>query len=96
MVSMRLSVPAVQYANVFEKLRHLGIVQIGELGQAGVRGNSVRNRRCAPGLKGGALPRTPHSFRLSKPRFAGRQIGFVGRKGDDSFGRASRWLSANC
>jgi hypothetical protein len=37
LVSMRLFVPAIQYANVFEKCRDLGIIQIDERGLAGVR-----------------------------------------------------------
>lgn len=93
---MRLSIPAVQYANVFEKSRNLGIIQIGKRGQSGVQRPRVRNRRFAPELNGGALPRTPHSFRLSIPRFAARQIGFGGRKGAGRFGRASLWHSASC
>ena len=73
---MPVPVPAIQYANVFEELRDLGIVQIGKRSHGKFRRNNITSRRCVPGLNGGALPRTPHSFRLSMPRFAGRQIGF--------------------
>jgi hypothetical protein len=74
----------------------VGIVEgVGE-DRFGVSGRGKGAQRCALGLYGGALPRTPASFTLSAPRFAGPGVIFGACCGDVLNWWASRWLSASC
>lgn len=86
--SMCLPVPTVENLDELNQRSKVGVTQV----RKGYT-NVFALRRFAPGLYSGALPRTPASFRLSNPRFAGRQFRFLRGKGDNLYGWASRWFS---
>ena len=74
---MCLPVPAVEDDEEVSQDRKLFTVDIAEWRLFGLFADSAVNvcrtcaQRCALGRLGGALPRTPASFRLSWLRFAG-------------------------
>ena len=68
---MCLPVPTVQNSEEIEQWCQFGVAQITQARKA--RTIEFDFRRFAPSLYGGALPRTPASFRLSSFRFAERQ-----------------------
>ena len=92
-VSMCLPVPTVEYSNELDQGSKVRIAQFQRHRRP--KTTLVDSRRFAPNQCGGALPRTPASFRLSWSRFARHQFRFVTGKGADWNGRASRWLSAS-
>jgi hypothetical protein len=94
LISMRLPVPPVEDSEEIHQRFEFEILKACERSPLGIE--SVCFRRFVPGMNGGALPRTPPSFTLRMPRFAGRQIGCAGRKGERGDWWASHWLSASC
>jgi hypothetical protein len=68
---MCLPIPTVQNQEELNDVSNIGFFEDVGKGGAGLRDLSEGVRRFAPGLNGGALPRTPASFTLSAARFAG-------------------------
>ena len=93
--SMRLLVPAVKSLEELNQGCDLGIVECTGREWVGLNIPSKGAQRFALGVIGGALPRTPASFRLSAPRFAGRWNNFGACCCLKVNWWASRWLSAS-
>jgi len=87
---MCLPVPTVNDLDELNQGSKFGLAQVGKS-----KTNVFAYRRLAPGQSGGAPPRTPASFRLSRCRFASRLFRLIRGKGDNFKGRASRWRSAS-
>lgn len=70
----------------------MGIVEDIGKAQIGLGRPRKRTRRSAPGLNGGALPRTPASFTLSETRYAGLGMTNGVCCGKELNRGASRWF----
>jgi len=94
-VSMRLPIPTIQNFEQFDEGLNMGLFEDMRKSRAGLWSLGKGAGRFAPGRCGGALPRTPASFTLNEPRFAGREKNnrVCCRNGFNWW--ASRWLSAS-
>jgi len=92
---MEFPVPPVQGLEELNQGCDMGIFERIGKSRGGLSGRTKGARRCAPGLNVGALPRTPTSFTLSGPRFAGLEVIIGVCFGKELNWRASRWLSTS-